>query len=518
MMLLLFYLYLQLKNIFFVVISIFLITGYSKNGDNMENKSIWTVDINEKVCPKLDKDISVDVLIIGGGITGISTAYHLINSGLKVCLVDRNKTCSGVTSRTTGKLTYLQDNIYSKLKSYHGESISKLYLESHKDSIKMVKDVIKKNKIDCNFEKVKSFVFSNSSDNDMNEEIRLLKEFNVPLKESNFLPNKEKVMYSYYVNDTYVFHPLKYLFALKEKCLNENILIYENTKIVSIDKENDIFVCKTSNNKINAKYVVLALHYPYFLVPFLFPLKSYIEKSYIGAFKTDKNYKFSSISVSKPIISSRYYSDNDDVFELYLTNSHNTCVYDNDKSNFDDLIYSKSKKPDYLWSNNDIMTYDLLPFIGFIDDNLLIGTGYNTWGMTNGFLAGWIISDLILGNKNKYSSLFNPLRGINLGKVVNFPTILGSSAFSFAKSKLCKNKSWYSSNVKFEKRNGKDVAIYVDENKKEHIVYNKCPHLKCSLIFNEVEKTWDCPCHGSRFDLDGKCIEGPSNYDISYRK
>ena len=164
------------------------------------------------------------------------------------------------------------------------------------------------------------------------------------------------------------------------------------------------------------------------------------------------------------------------------------------------------------------MTYDLLPFIGFIDDNLLIGTGYNTWGMTNGFLAGWIISDLMLGNKNKYSSLFNPLRGINLGKVVNFPTILGSSAFSFAKSKLCKNKSWYSSNVKFEKRNGKDVAIYVDENKKEHIVYNKCPHLKCSLIFNEVEKTWDCPCHGSRFDLDGKCIEGPSNYDISYRK
>ena len=360
MMLLLFYLYLQLKNIFFVVISIFLITGYSKNGDNMENKSIWTVDINEKVCPKLDKDISVDVLIMGGGITGISTAYHLINSGLKVCLVDRNKTCSGVTSRTTGKLTYLQENIYSKLKSYHGESISKLYLESQRDSIKMVKDVIKKNKIDCNFEKVKSFVFSNSSDNDMNEEISLLKEFDVPLKESNFLPNKEKVLYSYYVNDTYVFHPLKYLFALKEKCLKENILIYENTKIVSINKENDILVCKTSNNKINAKYVVLALHYPYFLVPFLFPLKSYIEKSYIGAFKTDKNYKFSSISVSKPIISSRYYSDNDDVFELYLTNSHNTCIYDNDKSNFDDLICSKGKKPNYLWSNNDIMTCFLL--------------------------------------------------------------------------------------------------------------------------------------------------------------
>ncbi|MGN0992741.1 MAG: FAD-dependent oxidoreductase, partial [Bacilli bacterium] len=482
----------------------------------MEKKSIWTDGMNEKVCPKLDKDISVDVLIIGGGITGISTAYHLINSGLKVCLVDRNKTCSGVTSRTTGKLTYLQDNIYSKLKSYHGESMSKLYLESQKDAIMRVKDTIKKNKIDCNFEKVKSFVFSNSRDTDMNEEIDLLKGFDVPIKECDLLPNKDKVLQAYYVSDTYVFHPLKYLFALKEMCLKENILIYENTKIVSICKENDIFMCKTSRNKITAKYVVLALHYPYFLVAFLFPLKSYIEKSYIGAFKTDKNYKFSSVSVSKPIISSRYYSDNDDVFEFYLTNSHNTCVYDNDKSNFDDLICSKSKETDYLWSNNDIMTCDSLPFIGFTDDNLLIGTGYNTWGMTNGFLAGWIISDLILGKNNKYSSLFNPLRGINFGKVINFPTILCSSAFSFTKSKLCKNKSWYSSNVKFEKRDGKEVAIYIDENKKEHIVYNKCPHLKCSLIFNEVEKTWDCPCHGSRFDLDGKCIEGPSNYDISY--
>ena len=165
-------------------------------GDIIKYYSIWKENVKKNSFDKLSSNKKCDVLIIGGGITGISTAYHLINSGLKVCLVDRNKTCSGVTSRTTGKLTYLQDNIYSKLKSYHGESISKLYLESQRDSIKMVKDVIKKNRIDCNFEKVKSFVFSDS-DNDMNEEIRLLKEFNVPLKENNFLPNKEKVMYSY---------------------------------------------------------------------------------------------------------------------------------------------------------------------------------------------------------------------------------------------------------------------------------------------------------------------------------
>ena len=88
----------------------------------------------------------------------------------------------------------------------------------------------------------------------------------------------------------------------------------------------------------------------------------------------------------------------------------------------------------------------------------------------------------------------------------------------FFKSKIKKNKAWYPNNVIFEKRNGKNVAIYIDEDNKEHIVYNLCPHLKCSLIFNEIEKTWDCPCHGSRFDIDGNSIEGPSNYDIKYKE
>ena len=179
-----------------------------------------------------------------------------------------------------------------------------------------------------------------------------------------------------------------------------------------------------------------------------------------------------------------------------------------------------NKNPDYLWSNKDIITNDYLPFIGSIsDDNkLLIGTGYNTWGMTNGTLAGSILADIILKNKNKYENMLNPKRSINISKIVKFPIILFSNIYSFSKNKICKNKDWYSSNVKFESRNGKDVAVYIDEDNKEHIVYNLCPHLKCSLIFNEIEKTWDCPCHSSRFDLDGNCIEGPSNYDIKYKE
>lgn len=483
------------------------------------NKSIWLESIPKENIQKLEKDIDVDVLIIGGGITGISTAYNLINNNLKICLVEKNKIGHGVTSKTTGKLTYLQE-YYLKLKFYHGLKKIKLYLNSQKEAIEIVNNIINKEKIDCNLEKVNSYIFTNLNDKKTTKEKQVLKELKVNIKEANILPNNEKVTNSYYVEDTYVFNPIKYIYNLKEICVKNNISIYENTNIISIENEEEFYVCKTKNNIIKAKKVVLAVHFPYFLIPFLTPLKVKLEKSYIGAFKVQKNYKFSSISISKPIISTRYYTDNNITYQLYLTNSHNLCVKNKENKNFKKLLNFKNNKLSYIWSNKDIITYDYLPFIGSIDskNNLLIGTGYNTWGMTNGSIAGKILSDIILNKENKYIELFNPKRIINIGKIINFPIILGSNSYSFIKSKVNKNKSWYPSNVKFKKINGKNIAIYIDENKKEHIVYNLCPHFKCSLIFNEIEKTWDCPCHGSRFDIDGNCIEGPSNYNITYKE
>jgi len=485
----------------------------------MKNISIWTEEKQNTVCNSLHENLLLDVLIIGGGITGISAAYQLKNSGLNIALVEKNTIGMGVTSKTTGKLTYLQENIYTKIKKYHGLDKAKLYLESQIDAINLVKNIISKENINCDFQKVNSYLYTNYDNEKLIQEINILKELKVKLNYASSLPDKTKVNNAVFIEDSYVFHPLKYLYALKNKCLNSKVRIFENSKVTSIHQENNLYICKIGENFIKAKYVILALHYPYFLIPFWFPLKTSIEKSYIKAFKVSQNDYFNAITISKPITSLRYHSDKNQNYKIELTNSHISCTKYNEQENFNALLKSQNS-PDYIWSNMDIMTDDALPFIGAIDktNTLLIATGYNTWGMTNGSIAGKILADIITKKSNKYLALFNPLRKINIGKMLNFPIVLGCNTCSFIKSKIKKQKPWYPDNVRFEKRNGDNIAIYIDENKKEHIVYNLCPHMKCSLIFNVVEKTWDCPCHGSRFDIDGNSIEGPSNYNITYPK
>ena len=486
----------------------------------MKKNSLWQQYQKQDILPKLDKDIKVDVLIIGGGMTGLSTAYHLIESGLKVALVERNAIGYGITSKTTGKLTYLQGTVYNTLNTYHNKNISKQYLDSQKEAIKIIKDIINKNHIECHLEKSDSYLFTNKTSMipKINKEASLLKEFHVKVSSTTALPDNTPCKLAIKVSDTHVFNPIEYLNSLKDICLKNKIDIYEKTKINDIKYHNNFYYCHTSNNVIQASFVVLTLHYPYFLFPFLMPMKTKLEKSYIEAFKTSENLHFNAINIEKPTKSIRYYTDSKGTYKIFLTGSHNIAIKNNESANFDELEKINHKKMTYHWSNIDIITNDYLPFVGRIKDNLLIGTGYNTWGMTNSTIAGKILSDIIQNKENHYESLFDPKRKLNIGKIINFPLILSTNIYSFLNTKINLNKSWYSKNLHFETINNQKIAIYTDKNKKEHLVYPICPHLKCSLIFNEEELTWDCPCHGSRFDIDGYCLEGPSNYNITYKK
>lgn len=474
--------------------------------------SLWGKYLNDIKFDKLTEEIKTDVLIVGGGILGLTTLYYLKDKS-SVCLVDANRIGTGVSKNTTGKLTFLQGTVYSDLESNINKEVACKYLKSQIYAISLIKEIIEHERIDCDLEKVSSYVYA------MNEkEVKKLKKEKIFLEDNGILVNEhyKDNEGSISVSDTYVFNPIKYLNALKKILKSKQI--FEQTTIKKIEYRNNNYYCYSNSGRIIAKKVIIACHYPFFLLPFFLPFKSYIEKSYLIAYKTDKNEHISGISVSNPGFSFRYYQDKEDIYKICLTSSHNTAINQNDYKNFQNVRkLFKIPEKDIVaeWSNVDIITGDKLPYVGKIKENMYIGTGFNTWGMTNGILAAKILSDLILENKNPYLSLFRISR-LNFYKLKGFFANIGSTLVSFINSRFKKN--WYSDCVRFEKRNGVSVAIYIDDNKKEHIIINRCPHAKCALIFNEVEKTWDCPCHSSRFDIDGNCIKGPSKENISYKK
>ncbi len=479
----------------------------------MKNYSIWEDLKNEIKCQTLDKNLDCEVLIVGGGITGISILHQLRVEKVKAYLVERGKCGYGITSKSTAKITYLQEKIYMNIRNMVNEEMAALYLKSQRQAVNLLKRIIEENNINCDFTKANSYLFTKEEENieSIEEEYIFLKNNGVDVSLINKLPFKETCKKALMVSDTYLFHPLKYINFFKEKYQD---YIWENTKLESFKKVNNYYECVVNGKIVKCKYLVIATHYPYFLRKFILPIKSYIETSFIGAKKVNDFKEISAINIDNPSISLRYHTDLDSNYLIYLFNSKKSADIKDFKDYF--LELNKNNKFLYLWSNNDIITNDYIPFIGAInkDKTLLLATGYNTWGMTNGTIAGLVIKDIILNKPNPFIELFNPKRSLNLSKIVRFPGDIYGNVKAIVKST---DNNVNNKRVTNKVIDGKKVLIYKDILGKEHIVLNKCPHLKCGIVFNGTEKTWECLCHGSRFDLDGKCINGPSNFDITFK-
>lgn len=448
----------------------------------MKNISIWN-DIKRKKYPVLNENKNVDILIIGGGITGINCLYNLKNNGLNAMLVEQNRICSSITFNSTGKLSFLQNDLLDKIRSKCGDKIASDYLISQRVAIKKIVEIIKKENIDCDLEKVDSILYTNNKlEIPKLIDLRKFLESN-NIKTYNARNNLVKNKYMFKVNDTYMFNPVKYSLGLADRLDN----IFEETIINKIEKYGNYYLCYSDKYIIKSKWVIIASHYPYFTFPFLFPFKNSLEKSYISASKYNRN-KVSLISYSNPFISIRTYKNN----ILYLSNSHSIEEGKCDRENFNQLVKKLNDlnlKPNYLWSNIDIITNDGLPYIGKLKGNILISTGYNTWGLATSFLASEILKDIILNKKNSYIKLFNPQRKT----VYSFKSIINNTY---------KNIKGF-------------IKGFTNCNEiKDESISKICPHLGCKLIYNELEETWDCPCHGSRFDKEGNVISGPANKNI----
>ena len=490
----------------------------------MKQDTLWTNDIKKIKTSKMQKHLKIDTLIIGGGLAGISTLFELSNKLDNIALIERDQIGFGVTSRTTGKLTFMQGLCYHKLENTYNFDTAKLYLESQIEAIKHVSHIISKNAIKCNFNWTDAYVFTNNEDkiSNFDKEINFYNKVKISYEDNTKLPFDAKNKRVLKTSGSAVFNPVKYLYHIANMAINNKAKIYEGVAALTINKKGNVYEVLTNKGTIIANTVIVATHYPFFLYPGLIPFKTHIEESFIGAINLDNIKNDQAINEDTTIESFRYYDDKKK-YLLYSSESYKTSNHFDIEKRKEELVKKIEekyhKKPDYIWHTHDILTNDMLPIIGPINNNsnFYIITGFNKWGMTNSIIASLVIKDLILKKENKYTKLFSS-KGINLEKVKNFFIDGYQNAKSIVKAKVIKDQPFYHENVCVTYENGKRIGIYKDDNGCLHKVSNICPHMKCNLIFNNIDHTWDCPCHGSRFDIDGNVIEGPSSFDIKIKE
>ena len=429
-------------------------------------KSVWWEKSSLPSFPYLSGDIHTDVLVIGGGIAGILTAYRLKERGVDCVVAEKRRICSGVTGNTTAKITSQHGLIYSKLLKSVGAENARKYLLANENALARYKEMSRK--IDCDFESKDSFVYSTDSKKKLFDEMSALERIGFPAQLREEVPLPIRTVGAVRFPEQAQFNVLKFLCAV---C--KNLQIYENTFVREMIGTDAV----TDKGKIFAKRVVVTTHFPFINKHGLYPLKLYQHRSYVIALENAKNVNGMYVDEEKTGMSFRNYGD----LLLLGGGGHRTGKKGgnwNELRSFAKTHYPEAEEK-YFWSAQDCMSLDGIPYIGQYSKNtpdLFVASGFNKWGMTSSMAASEILADLITDRKNDFADLFSPSR-------------------SMLRPQLVVNG--------FE-----SVTGLLTPSKK------RCPHLGCALKRNEAEHSWDCPCHGSRFSAEGRVLDNPANGNL----
>lgn len=506
-------------------------SGSTTSGANI---SFWTDSVQQQNFETLSSDIQTDILVVGGGISGITTAYCLAKAGRQVVLIEDGLPGSGETGRTTAHIVNALDDLYSELESMHGEENAKLAAESHTAAINFVEKTVNEENIDCDFARLNGYLFLHPTDKDKT----LIDEHAATRKagiQTELLTNTPGIFNRQQLSLKFPsqaqFHPLKYLNGLVEAITNNGGKIYTNTHASEFEKNTVI----ANGFTIKANYIVVATNSP---VNNLFTehTKQHAYRTYvIGALLPKGSLEHSlwwdtgnqeSKWVTKPYNYARLqkYNDQHDLL-IVGGEDHKTGQADAEDISQDERYerlrsWANTHFPSmedvvYQWSGQVMEPVDSLAFIGKNpgEDNVYIITGDSGNGMTHGTIGGMLVSDLILGKQNAWEKLYDPAR-ISLKATVDFLKEAGNMAVQYA-------DFLKAGDIKSQKELGADegaimnvgihkVAVYKNAQGVTNAYTAICPHLKCVLQWNSDEKSFDCPCHGSRFTTEGVVINGPA--------
>ena len=383
--------------------------------------SLWLSENKNDKFESLSNNIETDVCIIGAGIFGMTCGYYLSKAGLKVTIVEKDEIGHKTTGHTTAKITSQHGLFYTYLVDTYGESFAKDYLSANQDAIENIKNIINNEKINCDFERQSSFVFTTnpSEVSQIKKEVDILNSLGFP---ANFVTKTGlpfEIAGAVQFQNQAQFNPIKYLNGLANSITKNHGEIYTSTTVYDVKHSDDMFYTFTPNGVISSKYVILASHYPFINFPGIYFFKMYQSSSYVIGIDTKKTLNNGMyITASSPTYSFRPANYNGRKILLIGGSGHKTGTPLSYEDTYGALEnYAKQLYPNceilFRWDTRDCITLDKIPYIGRFSntmDNIYVGTGFNKWGMTSSNVAANIVCDMILGRKNEYAYVFDSTR------------------------------------------------------------------------------------------------------------
>jgi glycine/D-amino acid oxidase-like deaminating enzyme/nitrite reductase/ring-hydroxylating ferredoxin subunit len=491
-------------------------------------KSLWeTIEIPQY--KTLTQNLTTEVCVIGGGISGISIAYQLAKQGHKVILLEGSRIASGQSGRTTAHLTYQVEEQLSNLLKHMNIERLKIFVNSHKQAIDIIEETILEEKIDCDFRRLDGYLFLGPDDSleILKDEVRIGHEIGLDLSLIEKVPGFPDLGPAVVYPKQAQFHPTKYISGLLNAMKKFNVEVYENAHVTEFKITNELCEVISGNGLVvSSKYLVIATDSPV-NNRFYIHTKQSAYRTYVIGFEMNQKIEVPLLwDTSDPY----HYIRQADNILLIGGEDHRSGQAPESEPLATLEIWAREKFPaldlgkvKWKWSGQIFEPVDQIGYIGRnpgFEKNVFITTGQSGIGMTSSAIASRIIPDLIEGISNSMIEVFDPTR-VNLRDVPHYLKENSNTAFQY--------KDWVTpAAFKHEAQIPAAHGGIVREGLSKTCVYHSesdnfekksavCTHLGGIVHWNELEKTWDCPCHGSRFNIQGKVIEGPALNDLTER-
>ncbi|GAB3815390.1 FAD-dependent oxidoreductase [Pontibacter rugosus] len=498
---------------------------------------IWTSHTNLPLTQPLLENLTCDVCVVGAGIAGLTTAYQLSKEGKRVIVLESNSIGGGETSRTTAHLSNALDEQYYNLIKMFGKDGARLACQSHAQAIDKIEAISKEENIDSDFARVDGYLFATNQEEQekLMQELEALQQIgwhDVVLRKKAPLPSLTDLPCLHYPNQGRV-HIMKYLTGLAEAITNQGGQIFTGSHVAEFQEGTVATVVTVDGHTVTANHLVVATNTPVndklTMHTKQAPYRTYAigiqvpKDSVPDALYWDMKNPYHYIRLQKE-------TDADAQHDVLIVGGedHKTGQHDNPAECFMELErwtrlkFPMSQEVLYRWSGQVYEPVDGLAYIGRnpgSPDNVYISTGDSGHGITHGTIAGMLITDLIMGRQNPWASLYDPARvSLNsqaVGEFIKENLNVAAQMKDYVTAGEVEDAMQVMPGTgRIMRKGSTKVAVYCDQEGVRHQCSAVCPHMGCLVSWNSVESSWDCPCHGSRFDPFGKVVTGPSKEDL----